>query len=147
MKKIYLQIIIILTICTTSFAETKEELVAKYVLENMQQDYISCYIFYKIGAEVVKKSNKNGDIAKGIEKSADASLKLAFETGELMNMNVEFMKTKIQLEMKKQSDEIDNDYNNASILLKKYGGLCKNLIENKKKRIDHWEKLGKNIFK
>ena len=70
MKKIYLQIIIILTICTTSFAETKEELVAKYVLENMQQDYISCYIFYKIGAEVVKKSNKNGDIAKGIEKSA-----------------------------------------------------------------------------
>ena len=41
----------ILIICSPSFAEvikTKEEERAKYVMTNMQNDYITCYIFYKM---------------------------------------------------------------------------------------------------
>ena len=42
---------------------------------------------------------------------------------------------------------MENDYNNASVLLSKYGLMCKNLIQNKKQRIDFWEKKALNKFK
>ena len=113
----------------------------------MQQDYITCYIFYKIGAEAVRKSKGETDIVNGIEKSADNSLKFAFETGKILNMSTEAMSAKIKKEMKSQRNEMENDYNNASVLLSKYGLMCKNLIQNKKQRIDFWEKKALNKFK
>lgn len=140
----------ILIICSPSFAEvikTKEEERAKYVMTNMQNDYITCYIFYKIGAESIRRSNGETDIINGIEESADISLKSVYETGELMSMKSEIMATKVQLEMKQQSEFMQNDYNNAPKLLKKYGQLCKNLIQNKKERIDFWEKKALSKFK
>ena len=113
----------------------------------MQSEYIQCYTFYKIGAEYVKKTNGNSDIINGIEKSSDASLKLAYETGEIMGMTMEEMSSKVKLEMKNQLNEINNDFSKASILLEKYAQLCKNLIENKKQRISFWEKEAANKFK
>ena len=139
-----------LIFCNFSFAEvikTKEEERANYVITNMQNDYIICYIFYKIGAESIRRSDGETDIVKGIEESADVSLKFAYETGELMGMKSEIMSTKVQLEMKKQSEYMQNDYNNAPKLLKKYGLLCKNLIQDKKERIDFWEKKALTKFK
>ena len=126
--------------CNKGFAETKEELRAKYVLSSMQKDYITCYSFYKIGAEYIRKSNGEQNILEGVEKSADTSLKLAYETGELMGMTSKEMSSKVKFVMKKQLDQIDNDFNNASILLDKYAAQCKNLVENKKQRISFWEK-------
>jgi len=136
--------------CKFSFAEvikTQEEKRADYILTNMQQEYITCYIFYKIGAEAVRKSKGETDIVNGIEKSADNSLKFAFETGEILNMSTEVMSAKVKEEMKSQRNEMQNDYNNASVLLSKYGLMCKNLIQNKKQRIDFWEKKALNKFK
>ena len=57
------------------------------------------------------------------------------------------MKEQVKSEMKSQINEIDNDYSNVSILLKKYSSLCKKLIENKKQRIDYWEKKAATQFK
>jgi len=136
--------------CNFSFAQivkTQEEKRAEYILINMQQDYITCYIFYKIGAEAVRRSGGETDIVNGIEKSSDNSLKFAFETGEIMNMSAEVMSTKVKKEMKFQSDEMKNDYNNALVLVSKYGLMCKNLIQDKKQRIDFWEKKALNKFK
>ena len=129
-----------------SLAETKEEKMAEYVLSNMQQDYISCYVFYKIGAEYIRKSNGEQKIIEGVEKSSDISLKLAHETGELMGMKTEQMSSNVELEMKNQLDLIDNDFNKASILLEKYAQQCKSVIENKKQRISFWEKKAKIKF-
>jgi len=139
LKKFLFILFLSFLFCNKVFAETKEELRAKYVLSNMQQDYITCYSFYKIGAEYIKKSNGELNIIEGVEKSSDTSLKFAHETGELMGMTSEEMSSKVKNEMKKQLDQIDNDFNNASILLDKYALQCKNLIENKKKRISFWE--------
>ena len=58
MKKLPIYIFLISIDCNYCFAETKEELMAKYILTSMQQDYITCYSFYKIGAEAVKQSGK-----------------------------------------------------------------------------------------
>ena len=139
-KKITLIFIVSCLSCNISFAETKEELRAKYVLSNMQQDYITCYSFYKIGAEYIRKSKGKKSIIEGVEKSSDTSLRFAHETGELMGMSTDEMSSKVELEMKNQLDLIDNDFNKASILLEKYALQCKNLIENKQQRISFWEK-------
>tara|TARA_B110000438_G_scaffold299225_1_gene348984 strand:- start:1259 stop:1708 length:450 start_codon:yes stop_codon:yes gene_type:complete len=139
LKKFLFTLFLGFLFCNKVFAETKEELRAKYVLSNMQQDYITCYSFYKIGAEYIRKSNGELNIVEGVEKSSDTSLKLAHETGELMGMTLEEMSSKVKNEMKKQLNQIDNDFNNASILLNKYALQCKNLIENKKQRISFWE--------
>ena len=155
MKKIIEIIFLSIFAYTISFAETKNETVtveskeekrAKYILENMQSEYIQCYTFYKIGAEYVKKTNGDSDIINGIEKSSDASLKLAYETGEIMGMTMEEMSSKVKLEMKNQLNKINNDFNKASVLLEEYALLCKNLIENKKQRISFWEKEAINKF-
>ena len=132
-KKFLFIILLSFLFCNKNFAETNVELRAKYVLSSMQQDYITCYSFYKIGAEYIRKSNGELNIIEGVEKSSDTSLKFAHETGELMGMTSEEMSSKVKNEMKKQLDQIDNDFNNASILLDKYALQCKNLIENKKK--------------
>ena len=55
-------------------------------------------------------------------------------------MTNEEMSAKIKSEMKNQLNLIDNNFNNASILLEKYAQVCKNLIENKEQRITFWEK-------
>jgi len=146
-KKIITFLFLSLLICCKSYAKTNEELRAEYVLSNMQQDYITCYCFYKIGAEYIKKSDGEPNIIEGVEKSADTSLKLAHETGEIMGMVTEEMSLKVKLEMKKNLDLIDNDFNNASILLKKYAQNCKKLIENKKERISFWEEKAADKFK
>ena len=147
MKKILKILTLSLLISNQTFAETKEEKRAKYVLLNMQQDYIKCYSFYKIGAEYVRKSNGDPEIIKGIEKSSDNSLKLAHDTGEIMEMSSDEMSKMVKSEMKKQLNQISNDFNNASILIEKYAQLCKNLTENKKQRISFWEKKAINKFK
>lgn len=156
MKKILKIIILALLINSQVLADTqnefiieqtKEEKRAKYVLLNMQQDYITCYSFYKIGAEYVRKSNGDSNVIKGIEKSSDSSLKLAYETGEIMGMTADKMSSKVESEIKNQLDLIDNNFNNASILLEKYAQTCKNLIENKKQRISFWEKKALDKFK
>ncbi len=145
-KKFLFIILLSFLFCSKNFAETNEELRAKYVLLNMQQEYIACYSFYKIGAEYVRKSNGEKNIIEGVEKSSDTSLKFAHETGELMGMTSEEMSSKVKNEMKKQLDQIDNDFNNAAILLDKYAMQCKNLIENKKQRISFWEKKAIDKF-
>ena len=52
-KNFTLAFIFNILIYGASLAETIEEKMAKYVLLNMQQDYITCYAFYKIGAEFI----------------------------------------------------------------------------------------------
>ena len=146
-RKLFKIITLSLLVSNSAFAETKEEKKAKYVLLNMQQDYLTCYAFYKIGAEYVRKSKGKASIIKGIEKSSDTSLRLVYETGEIIGMTSTEMSSKVKTEMKNQLGVIGNDFNNASVLLEKYAQTCKNLIENKKERISFWENKASNKFK
>jgi hypothetical protein len=147
MRKTLKIIILSLLLANVAYAETKEEKRAEYVLLNMQQDYINCYSFYKIGVEYVRKTNSKTSIIDGIEKSSDNSLRLAHETGEIIGMKTEEMSAKVKSEIKKQLDLVGNNFKNAAVLLEKYSHTCKNLIENKKQRISFWEKKTINKFK
>jgi len=147
MKNILKILTLILLFSNLALAETQEEKRARYVLVNMQHDYIKCYSFYKIGAEYVRKSNGDPEIIIGIEKSSDNSLKLVNDTGEMIGMSSDEMSKMVKSEMTNQLDQIGNDFNNASILIEKYSQLCEKLTEDKKQRISFWEKKAINKFK
>ena len=87
MKKI-IYLFIPFFLITTLFAmeKTKEEKVAKYIIQNIQKDYVTCYSFYKVGVEVFKKTKKDKVMIKGLEKSADVTLKFNHDLGEVLGL-------------------------------------------------------------
>ena len=144
MRKILIIIFLISPFNLFAVEKTKEEKVAKYVLENIQKDYVACYSFYKIAAEIFKKAGKEKKIIEGLEKSADVSLKFNHDLGEVLGMPPQIMTKKT----KKKIDEFTliakKDF---SSLANQYGLMCKKLVENQKQRIDYWEAKGNRIIK
>ena len=144
MKKIFFVIILILH--TNIFAEEKqnESRVAKYVMENIQKDYVNCYSFYKVAAESFKKAGKNKEIIKNLENSADVSLKYNFDLGEIMGLNPEVMSQMTKDKVNKFVELANKDF---SSLANKYGLMCKNLVENPEQRTNFWEEKANKKFK
>ena len=97
-KKILLVTIIIFSNTFLYAAENaKEKKIAKYVMENIQKDYVACYSFYKIAAESFKKAGKEKQIIEGLEKSADVTLKFNHDLGEVLGMPPQIMTKKTKL--------------------------------------------------
>ena len=70
------------------FAEetVKEKKIAKYIMENIQKDYLNCYSFYKVAAVSFKKAGKEKNIIKSLENSADVTLKFNHDLGEVLGL-------------------------------------------------------------
>jgi|TARA_B110000967_G_scaffold10899_1_gene10687 hypothetical protein len=143
-KNLYIVFSMFLVTWAFALEKTKEEKVAKFILENIQKDYTSCYAFYKVTGESFKKSGIEKSIIKSLENSADITLKFAHDLGEVLNINPKVMTKKNQIEVKKLSQIARKDFNQ---LTKNYGLLCKNLVENQKQRIDYWENKGNKKIK
>ncbi len=122
----------------------KEKKVAKFVMENIQKDYLNCYSFYKVAAQSFKNAGKDKKIVDSLESSADISLKYNYDLGEIMGLNPEVMG---QMTKDKVNDFIKLANKDFSSLAKKYGLVCKNLVENPEERTNYWEKKGKKLIK
>ena len=144
MKKIIIIIILLYPFSLNSLEKTKEEKVAKYVIENIQKDYVSCYSFYKVSAESFKKIGKEKNIIEGLEKSADVTLKFNYDLGEVLGLKPESM---AKINKEKVDKFTKKAKKNFALLAKEYGLLCRNLVENQKQRIDYWEKEGNKKIK
>ena len=144
MKKIIYIIILLYPFSLNSLEKTKEEKVAKYVIENIQKDYVSCYSFYKVSAESFKKIGKEKKIIEGLEKSADVTLKFNYDLGEVLGFKPESM---AKINKEKVDKFTKKAKKNFALLAKEYGLLCRNLVENQKQRIDYWEKEGNKKIK
>ena len=144
MKKIIYIIILLYPFFLKSLEKTKEEKVAKYVIENIQKDYVSCYSFYKVSAESFKKIGKEKNIIEGLEKSADVTLKFNYDLGEVLGLKPESM---AKINKEKVDKFTKKAKKNFALLAKEYGLLCRNLVENQKQRIDYWEKEGNKKIK
>tara|TARA_Y100000816_G_C25817337_1_gene427761 strand:+ start:10 stop:444 length:435 start_codon:yes stop_codon:yes gene_type:complete len=144
MKRILLVIFISITLPIHANENAREKKIAKYVMENIQKDYVNCYSFYKVAAESFKKLGKEQQLIDSLEKSADVTLKYNYDLGEIMGLNPEVM-----AQMTK--DTVNNFINLASkdfsLLAKKYGLVCKNLVENPEERTNYWEDKGKKLIK
>ena len=144
MKKLFLLILLIYPLNLLAVEKTKEEKVAKYIIENIQKDYVACYSFYKVGAEIFKKAEKEKHIIESLEKSADVTLKFNHDLGEVLGLKPETMAETTKQEVEKFTKIAKKDF---SSLAKKYGLMCKNLVENQTQRIDYWEKEGNKKIK
>ena len=144
MKKILLITLFLIPFSLYANDQAKEGKVAKYVMENIQKEYLNCYSFYKVAAVSFKKAGKDKNIVDNLESSADVSLKYTYDLGEIMGFNPEVMSQITK-------DNVDNFVKLAkkdfSSLAKKYGLLCKNLVENPEQRTNFWEEKGKKKFK
>ena len=144
MKKILLIIFLFSPLNLFAVEKTKEEKVAKFVLENMQKDYVACYSFYKIAAESFKKAGKEKQIIEGLEKSADVTLKFNHDLGEVLGMPPQIMTKKTKKKIDEFTAVAKKDF---SSLANQYGLMCKKLVENQKQRIDYWEAEGNKTIK
>ena len=144
MKKFLYIGIIFYPLSLFSVEKTKEEKVSKYIIENIQKDYVACYSFYRVSAESLKKAGKKKQIIEGLEKSADVTLKFNHDLGEVLGLKQEVMAKTTKKEVEKFAEMAKNDF---SSLAKKYGLLCKYLVEDQKQRIDYWEKKGNQKIK
>jgi len=144
MKQFFILIFFFFPLTLFSSEKTKEEKVAKYIIENIQKDYVTCYSFYKVGAESFKKAGKEKRIIEGLKKSADVTLKFNYDLGEVLGLKPKAMAKTTKEEVEKFTKIAKKDF---SSLAKKYGLLCKNLVENQKQRIDYWEKKGNKTIK
>lgn len=144
MRKILIIIFLISPLNLFAVEKTKEEKIAKYVLENIQKDYVACYSFYKIAAESFKKAGKEKQIIKGLEDSADVTLKFNHDLGEVLGMPPKIMSKNNKKKIEELTTIAKKDF---SSLASQYGLMCKKLVENQKQRIDYWETKGNEIIK
>ena len=144
MKKILYLIVIFYPWSVSAIEKTKEEKVAKYIIENIQKDYVACYSFYKVGAASFKKAGKEKNVIESLEKSADVTLKFNHDLGEVLGLKPATMAKTTKQEVEKFTKIAKEDF---ASLVKKYGLMCKNLVENQKQRIDYWEKKGNKKIK
>ena len=139
----------LLLVCITLFSfavhanEAKEKIVAKYVMENIQKDYVNCYSFYKVAAESFKKAGKDKNVVDSLESSADVSLKYNYDLGEIMGLDPKVMAQMTKDNVNKFINLAKKDF---SSLAKEYGLLCKGLVENPEQRTNYWENKGKKKF-
>ena len=144
MKKLILLILIISPFSLNANENVKEKKIAKYVMENIQKDYVNCYSFYKVAAESFKKAGKEKHVIDSLESSADIALKYNYDLGEIMGLNPEVM---AQMTKDKVGEFINLANKNFTSLAKEYGMVCKNLVENPEERTNYWENKGKKIIK
>ena len=145
MYKLFLIILIIfLPSSLLADQKAKEKKVAKYIMENIQKDYLDCYSFYKVAAESFKKAGKDQRLIKSLENSADVSLKYNYDLGEIMGLNPEVMAEMTKTKVGKFVKLANKDF---SSLAKKYGIMCKSLVENPEQRTNYWEQKGSKIIK
>ena len=140
MKKYLILIIIIFPFASVAEESLKDKRIAKYVMENIQKDYVNCYSFYKVAAESFRKTGKDKSLVDSLEKSADVALKYNYDLGEIMGLNPEVM---AQMTKDKVNNFVVLANKDFSSLAKKYGLECKNLVENPKQRTNYWEKKRK----
>ena len=144
MKKILLIILLSVTFSLQANEDAKEGKIARYVMENIQKDYVNCYSFYKVASESFRKAGKDKELINSLEKSADAALKFNYDLGEIMGLNPEVMS---QMTKDKVNDFVKLANKDFASLAKKYGLVCKNLVENPEQRTNYWENKGKKIIK
>ena len=143
-KMLLVSIFLIFPNLLSADEKAKEAKIAKYIMENIQKDYLNCYSFYKVAAESFKKAGKEKNLIDSLEKSADASLKYNYDLGEIMGFKAEVMAEMTREKVDKFVELANKDFPS---LAKKYGITCKNLVENPKERTSYWEKKGAKIIK
>ena len=96
------------------------------------------------GEVSIRSIDEEKHIIESLEKSADVTLKFNHDLGEVLGLKPAAMAKTTKQEVEKFTKIAKKDFPSLS---KKYGLMCKNLVENQKQRIDYWEKEGNKKIK
>tara|TARA_B100000965_G_C19400363_1_gene672994 strand:+ start:300 stop:719 length:420 start_codon:yes stop_codon:yes gene_type:complete len=136
MKK--LLVIIVLSFLFSGNAISDEK--KTYVLNNLQEDFTTCYTYFKIAEEGLSRGkNVDEKTIAGLRRSSEISLQSAYLVGEELNMKIEAMKARVKMSFEKMQKEIGSDFINFSVILDKYAYYCKEVIEKPEERMIYWE--------
>ena len=136
MKK--LLVIIVLSFLFSGNAISDEK--KTYVLNNLQEDFTTCYTYFKIAEEGLSRGkNVDEKTIAGLRRSSEISLQSAYLVGEELNMKIEAMKARVKMSFEKMQKEIGSDFINFSVILDKYAYYCKEVIEKPEERMTYWE--------
>lgn len=136
MKKFLIIMNLVLFLSSDAYADKKQ----KYILNNLQQDFTTCYCYFKIAEEGLSRGSKvDKNSIAALKKSAEMSLQSAFLVGEKLNMKRKAMTARIKISFQEMKEEIGSDFINFSVILEKYAVYCKDVIEKPKERMEYWE--------
>ena len=136
MKKILLTLFVSQVLSGGSFADEKQN----YVLNNLQEDFTTCYSYYKIAGEGISRGRElDKDAVDGLNRSANISLESAYLIGQQLNMKTEAMTARVKMAFERMQEEMGSDFINFSIILDKYAYYCKDVIEKPEERMKYWE--------
>ena len=111
-----------------------------YVLNNLQEDFTTCYSYYKIAGEGISRGRElDQETIDGLNRSADIALESAYLIGQQLNMKTEAMSARVEMAFQRMSDEMGSDFINFSVILNKYAYYCKDVIEKPEQRVQYWE--------
>ena len=136
MKKLLLTILFTLVLSGGAIADEKQT----YILNNLQEDFTTCYSYYKIAGEGISRGRElDQETIGGLNRSADIALQSAYLIGQQLNMKTEAMSARVEMAFQKMSDEMGSDFINFSVILNKYAYYCKDVIEKPEQRMQYWE--------
>lgn len=136
MKKILLTIFFTLVLSGGASADEKQT----YVLNNLQEDFTTCYSYYKIAGEGISRGRElDQETIDGLNRSAEIALESAYLIGQQLNMKSEAMSARVKMAFETMQKEMGSDFINFSIILDKYAYYCKDVIEKPEQRIKYWE--------
>ena len=126
MKKLLLTILFTLVLSGGAIADEKQT----YILNNLQEDFTTCYSYYKIAGEGISRGRElDQETIDGLNRSADIALQSAYLIGQQLNMKTEAMSARVKMAFKTMQKEMGSDFINFSIILDKYAYYCKDVIE------------------
>ena len=136
MKKHFFSILFVIILGGSASSNEKQT----YILNNLQEDFTTCYSYYKIAGEGISRGRElDQETIDGLNRSADIALQSAYLIGQQLNMKTEAMSARVEMAFQKMSDEMGSDFINFSIILDKYAYYCKDVIEKPEQRIKYWE--------
>ena len=136
MKKLLGIVVLSLLLSGNAISDEKQT----YVLNNLQEDFTTCYSYFKIAEEGFSRgTNVDEKTIAGLRKSSEISLQSAYLVGEELNMKLEAMRARVKMSFEKMKKEIGSDFINFSIILDKYAYYCRDVIEKPEERMSYWE--------
>ena len=136
MKRLILTILFTMVQSGSVIADEKQT----YVLNNLQEDFTTCYCYYKIAGEGISRGRElDQEAINGLNRSANIALESAYLIGQQLNMKTEAMSARVNMAFQKMQDEMGSDFINFSVILDKYAYYCKDVIEKPEQRIQYWE--------
>ena len=148
MRRLILAAIVSLLVCGLA----KETRAAEHLspietlaFNNFHYEMVNCLAYYQIAIRAVKARGEK-EVADNYKKVSDDLLERLFMFGSALGMKDEVATARLRMAMEGQIREIDSDFINVSILIKKYAHPCKAVVQDPDARMEVWlEKAAKEL--